>query len=45
MLNLVAAVLFLLVVRSLTRMQVEQRERQQAMPAARTASLADAFAA
>lgn len=44
LLNLVAAVLFLLVVRGLTHMQVEERERQQVMPATRTASVADAFA-
>lgn len=44
-LNLVAAALFLLVVSRLTRMQVEERERQQATPAIPTPSLADAFIA
>jgi len=44
-LNLVAAALFLLVVSRLTRMQMEEHERQQAAPAVRTSSLADAFVA
>lgn len=43
-LNLAAAVLFLLVVGRLTRMQVDEHERQQAMPSASARSLADAFA-
>jgi hypothetical protein len=42
-LNLAAAALFLLVVSRLTRMQVEEYQRQQAMPAPRPHSLADAF--
>jgi hypothetical protein len=42
-LNLVASALFLLVVARVTRMQVEEHERQQAAPAARAPSLADAF--
>lgn len=42
-LGLVAAVLFLLIVQRLTRMQVEQHERQQAAPADSSQSLADAF--
>ncbi len=44
-LNLAAAALFLLVVSRIGRMQVEEHERQQAAPAARTPSLADAFVA
>ena len=42
-LNLMAAVLFLLVVSRLTRMQVREHERQQATPSVATPSLADAF--
>lgn len=44
-LNLCAAALFLLVVTRLTRMQAEQHEQQQAMPAVHASSLADAFVA
>jgi hypothetical protein len=44
-LNLVAAVLFLLVVSRLTRMQVQEHDRQQAKPAMVAHSLADAFVA
>lgn len=44
-LNLGAAVLFLLVVGRLTRMQVREYGRQQAAPVTPAASLADAFAA
>lgn len=44
-LNLVSAALFLLVVSRLTRMQVQEHARQQALPAERTRSLADAFVA
>jgi hypothetical protein len=42
-LNLVAASLFLLVVGRLTRMQVEEYRRQQAIPSMPASSLADAF--
>jgi hypothetical protein len=42
-LNLAAAVLFLLVVWRLTRMQVEEHDRQQATPPAPVHSLADGF--
>lgn len=45
LLNLVAAVLFLLVVTRLTRMQLQEHERQQATPVASGSSLADAFVA
>jgi len=44
-LNLMAAVLFLLVVQRLTRMQVAEYERQQVMPVEPVRSLADAFVA
>lgn len=44
-LNLASAGLFLLVVWRLTRMQVAEHARQQAVPAAATPSLADAFVA
>jgi hypothetical protein len=44
-LNLVSAALFLLVVTRLTRMQVQEHQRQQAAPSSRAPSLADAFAA
>lgn len=43
-LNLGAAILFLLVVGRLTRMQMEEHGRQQAMPSGTARSLADAFA-
>ncbi|MEI7036083.1 DUF4328 domain-containing protein [Fulvimonas yonginensis] len=45
LLNVAAAVLFLLLVTRLTRMQLQEHERQQAMPAASGRSLADAFVA
>jgi hypothetical protein len=44
-LNLVAAALFVLVVSRVSRMQVQEHERQQAAPTSHTPSLADAFIA